>query len=220
MRRPLLLIVGVLLLALLALVVAQLVLPGIAAQRLRDRLARSGTVLEVKVDAFPAVELLWHQADHVVVRMGRYTSNPATLRTTLGQVADAGTLDASANQFSSGLLTVRDASLRKRGNQLSATATVTEADLRSALPVLNSVQPVASSGGQFTVQGTATLLGVPLTVDATVRPQNGALIVSPNVPFGGLATITLFSSPAIAVQGVTAAPAPAGFTVSAQALVR
>ncbi len=220
MRRPLLLIVGVLLLVLLALVVAQLVLPGIAAQRLRDRLARSGTVLEVKVDAFPAVELLWHQADHVVVRMGRYTSNPATLRTTLGQVADAGTLDASANQFSSGLLTVRDASLRKRGNQLTATATVTEADLRSALPVLNSVQPVASSGGQFTVQGTATLLGVPLTVDATVRPQNGALIVSPDVPFGGLATITLFSSPAIAVQGVTAAPAPAGFTVSAQALVR
>jgi hypothetical protein len=61
---------------------------------------------------------------------------------------------------------------------------------------------------------------VPLTVDATVRPQNGALIVSPDVPFGGLATITLFSSPAIAVQGVTAAPAPAGFTVSAQALVR
>jgi hypothetical protein len=220
MRRPLLLIVGVLLLVLLALVVAQLVLPGIAAQRLRDRLARSGTVLEVKVDAFPAVELLWHQADHVVVRMGRYRSNPATLRTTLGQVADAGTLDASANQFSSGLLTVRDASLRKRANQLTATATVTEADLRSALPVLNSVQPVASSGGQFTVQGTATLLGVPLTVDATVRPQNGALIVSPDVPFGGLATITLFSSPAIAVQGVTAAPAPAGFTVSAQALVR
>ena len=31
------------------LVVAQLVLPGIAVQRLHDRLARSGRVLEVKV---------------------------------------------------------------------------------------------------------------------------------------------------------------------------
>ena len=47
-------------------------LPGIAAQRLRDRLSRSGRVLEVKVEAFPAIELLWHQADRVVVRMASY----------------------------------------------------------------------------------------------------------------------------------------------------
>ena len=43
---------------LVLLLVAQLVLPGIAAQRLRDRLSRSGQVLKVEVDAFPAVELL------------------------------------------------------------------------------------------------------------------------------------------------------------------
>jgi hypothetical protein len=221
MRRTVLLIAGVPLLVLLVLlVVAQLVLPGIAAQRLRDRLARSGTVLGVEVDAFPAIELLWHQADHVVVRMGSYRSSAATLNSTVGQIGNVATLDASAEQFSTGLLTVRNAAMRKRGNQLSATATVTETDLRSALPVLNSVQPVGSSGGQITLRGTATVLGVPLTVDASVRPQNGALIVSPNVPFGALATITLFSNSAIFVQGVAAAPASGGFTVSAQALVR
>jgi hypothetical protein len=220
MRRAVLLISGVLLLVLLLLVVAQLVLPGIATQRLRDRLARSGKVLDVEVDAFPAVELLWHQADKVVIRMASYKSSAPTLNTTVSQIGDVATLDASATQFTSGLLTVRDATVRKRGNQVNATGTVTESDLRSALPVLSSVQPVASSGGQITLQGTASVLGVPLTVDATVRPQNGALIVTPNVPFGGLATITLFSNPAIAVQGVSAAPAPGGFALSVQSLVR
>ena len=40
---------------LLVLVLAQLFLPGIAAQRLRDDLEKSGTVLEVKVSALSAL---------------------------------------------------------------------------------------------------------------------------------------------------------------------
>lgn len=65
-------------------------LPGVAAQQLRDRLARSGQVLEVKVEAFPAIELLWHQADRVVVRLGRYRATPGHLGSDLAQAGDAG----------------------------------------------------------------------------------------------------------------------------------
>jgi hypothetical protein len=68
-----------------ALVVAQLVLPGIAAQRLRDRLSRSGRVLEVTVQAFPAIELLWHQADRVVVHVTNFRATPGHLGSTLAQ---------------------------------------------------------------------------------------------------------------------------------------
>jgi len=60
----------------LLLIVAQLVLPGIAAHRLRDRLSKSGQVIDIQVSAFPAIELLWHQADRVVVRLKSYRSNP------------------------------------------------------------------------------------------------------------------------------------------------
>jgi len=218
MRR--IMIAGVLLLVLLVLVVAQLVLPGIAEQRLRDRLAHSGKVLEVQVDAFPAIELLWHRADHVVIRMASYRSSASTLSNMVGQVTDTGSLAASAGELDTGLLTLRDATLQKRGNELTGRATVTEADLRSSLPVLDSVAPVSSSGGQLTLQGTATVLGVTATVDATVRALNGALVVTPDVPFGGLATITLFSSPAIAVQGITATPVPGGFTLTTHARTR
>jgi LmeA-like phospholipid-binding len=202
------------------LAVAQLVLPGIAAQILRDRLSRSGKVIGVEVDAFPAIELLWQHADKVVIRMQQYRSNPSNLGSMLSQAGDVGTLEASAGKVESGLLTLRDVTLRKRGNQLAGSARVTDADLRAALPILDSVQLVATGAGQLTLRGTATLLGVTATIDATVRAQDGQIVVQPDVPLGGLATISVFSSPHLAVSAVGASAAPGGFAVSATGQLR
>lgn len=215
MRR--LIALGVVGVVLLVLVVAQLVLPGIAANRLRDQLSKSGTVLSVSVHAFPAIELLWGQADSVVVRMGRYQAGASEIGSKLGQAADVGTLDLSAQEVQSGLLTVRDARLRKQGDELVATAVVRQADLRSAVPFLDNVQPVASSDGQLILRGTASLLGLNASVDAVVSARNGALIVAPDVPFGGLATITLLDDPHVRVQSVSAVTVPGGFRVRAVA---
>jgi LmeA-like phospholipid-binding len=205
---------------LVALVVAQLALPGIAEQRLRDRLNRSGDVLSVEVHAFPAIKLLWHHADRVVVRIGRYRSAAGTLGGLLDETGGVGSLDASATEVDAGLLTLRDASLRKRGDRFTGTARVTEADLRTALPILRSVQPVASSQGQLTLRGTASVLGVTASVDATVRAQDGNLVVVPDVPFGGLATITVFDDHHVEVDGVGASAAPGGFRVTATGRLR
>ncbi len=211
---------GIVGLVIVLLVVAQLVLPGIAEQRLRDRLARSGQVVQVEVDAFPAIELLWHQADKVVVRLARYRSTPGHLGSLLSDAGDVGTLDASVGELDTGLLTLRDATLRKRGDQLTGTATVTEGSLRAAVPFLDSVRPVASGNGQLTLRGTATVLGVTAAVDATAAAQNGRLVVAPDVPFGRLATVTVFSDPHVEVQGVSAATNADGFTVSAHGRLR
>jgi hypothetical protein len=200
--------------------VAQLVLPGIAEQQLRDRLGHSGQVEHVEIHAFPAIELLWNQADRVVVRMRSYRSGTGHLAGLLSEAGDVDSLDASAGTFTAGLLTVHGAVLRKRGDQVTASARVTEADLRSALPVLQSVVPVASGGGQLTLRGTASLFGVTATVDATVHTQNGQIVVTPDVPFGGFATITVFSNPSVFVTGVSASPAADGFFVTAQGRIR
>jgi hypothetical protein len=211
---------GVLLLVVALLVVAQFVLPGIAAQRLRDRLASGGQVRSVSVSAFPAIELLWHHADRVTVQLGRYRSSEAGLTKLLDESGDVGTLHARAGELDTGLLTVRDATLNKSGSALSATGQITESDLRRALPIINSVTPVASSGGRITLQGTATALGISATVTATVAPQDGELLVTPNVPFGGLATVRVFSDPRIAVTGVSARRTADGFTASATGRMR
>jgi hypothetical protein len=204
----------------LVLVLAQLLLPGIAEQQIRDQLARSGNVISVKVDAFPAIELLWHQADRVVIRLGRYRSKPGPLASRLDQATGVDSLDASATEVDTGLLILHDATLRKRGAALSGSARITESDLRTALPFLQSVTPVASSGGQLTLRGTATLLGVSATVDATVGAVNGQLLVQPNVPFGALATVTVFADPHVEVQSLAASSTSDGFRVTAQGRLR
>jgi hypothetical protein len=218
MRR--LALIATVLLVLLVLAVAQLVLPGIAADRLRGQLSASGTVLSVRVEAFPAIELLWHHADRVVVRMQRYRSSPASLAALLSGAGGVASIDASVGQLDSGLLTLRDATLRKRGDSLTGSARVTDADLRAAVPFLDGVRPVASGGGSLILRGTATLLGLSATVDATVAARNGSLVVQPNVPFGALATVTVFSNPAVEVQSVAASSAAGGFSVSAQGRLR
>jgi len=207
------------LLVILVLVVAQLVLPGIAAQRLRDQLARSGQVLSVSVSAFPAIKLLWHRADTVVVRLGTYRPRTGKLGGELDQAGDVGSLTASARQVDYGLVTLHDATLVKRGNRLIGTATVSDAQLRSTIPILTAVTPVASAGGQLTLRGTASLFGLSATVDATVSAQDGKLIVAPDVPFGGFATLTLFDDPHVAVQTVSATTVPGGFTVRGTAVL-
>ena len=204
----------------LVLVVAQLALPAIATDRLRDRLSKSGNVIAVEVHAFPAIKLLWNHADRVVVRMGRYQSGAGSLGDLLSQTSGVGSVDASAQEFSSGLLTVRDAALRKRGNQLVGTALVTQSDLRRAVPILQSVVPVQSSDGGLTLRGTASLFGVTASVDATVSASDGNLIVAPDVPFGGFATLTVFSNPHVEVQSVGASTAPGGFRVTATGRLR
>jgi hypothetical protein len=50
-----------------------------------------------------------------------------------------------------------------------------------------------------------------------VAAQGGRLVVAPDIPFGGLATITLFNDPRVDVQTVSATPATGGFTVTARA---
>jgi hypothetical protein len=217
MRR--LLGLGVAVLILLALIVAQLVLPGIAAQRLRDRLARDGQVISVTVHAFPAIELLWHHADRVTIRLGEYRTPAGKLGGSLHQAVDVGSLRATAHEVDVGLLKLHDALLVKQGSRLIGSATVSEADLRAALPILESVTPVASPAGQLVLQGTASLFGVTATVQAVVHAVAGKLVVSPNVPLGGLATITVFSNPHLAVRSVAASPLPGGFAVRGAALV-
>ncbi|HEY5318877.1 MAG TPA: LmeA family phospholipid-binding protein [Solirubrobacteraceae bacterium] len=197
------------------LVVAQLVLPGIAARELRDRLARSGRVVSVSVAAFPAIELLWHHAGKVDVHLASYRARTGTgLGRALDRTAHAGSINARIDTLNTGLVTLRDVTLRKRGDVLTGRAILTEADLQAALPDGLEVQPVASGDGKLVLQGTA--LG--LSADATLSAVDGALQIAPDVPLiGGLFTITLFRDPHVDVQGVGASSAPGGFSVYASA---
>jgi hypothetical protein len=190
----------------------QLVLPGIAAGRLRAMLARSGPVRSVSVSAWPAVELLWHHADSVTVSMRSWSGSGGAsgrLDGDLAQLGDVGTLHATVGVAHVGALVVDHASLVSAGGRIVGEGTVREADLRGAVPFLRSVVPVTSAGGRLVLRGTASVLGlVGGSVDATVRAAGGALVVD----VAGLATVTAFSARAVRVTGVSAAGVRGGFT--------
>jgi hypothetical protein len=195
------------------LVVAQLVLPGIAADHIRDQLSKNGKVLEVDVSAFPAIELLWHQADSVTVKMANYRSASSHLASLLEQSADVGTLHASAQVMTAGLLTLHNASLTKLGNTLTGTAQVRESDIAAAAGgLVHSVTPVTSSNGQLVLQGTVGVSVLSATVDAVVAAQHGSLVLG--VPV--LGDITLFDDPHVFVDSVGASGSPGGFVVTAR----
>jgi len=214
-RAPLPVGAALFVLALLAL--AQVALPSVAADRLRTRLARSGTVERVSVRAFPAVELLWGEADRVEVRMRSYRASPAALGAALRDSVSAGRLDASTAVLSTGLLTLRDARLHVQDRVLSGEALVTDADLRDAVPPPLAVRPIASGDGQLELEGTASLFGARVSARFRLLAVEGRLVVAPEgVPFAGLATLTVFADPRLRMDGVGARTAPGGFALTAR----
>lgn len=201
----------------LVLGVGQLVLPGIAASVLRDRLAKSGHVLSVKVSAFPAIELLWHQADSVIVRMADYQSGAGHINSLLQESRNVGSLKASVGVLRSGLLTLHDVRMTKQGSQLTGSATVLDNDLRDTIPVLQSVRLLSASAGAVTLEGTGSAFGVTATVPATVEPQDGRLVVVPQTPLGGFLSFTVFGQPHVSVEGIGGMAIPGGLKVTARA---
>jgi hypothetical protein len=204
----------------LLLVVAQLALPSIAERRLRDRLERSGTVERVEISSFPAVKLLWHRADKVTVRMGSLRTGSGSFADLLARTRDADDVDASAAEQRILALRLLDPRLRKRGDDLALSATVTDADLQSALPPGFDVRPVASGEGALVFQGTADLLGQRFSGQAVVEVRDGRLLLEPNIPFGGVLSLTLFADPRVEVLDVGARNGPNGFTLTARARLR
>jgi len=199
------------------LVVLQLVLPGIVARQLRDRFSRSGKVISVQVDAFPAIELLWHHADRVDVHLASYRASTGGLGKQLDQTAEVGTVDVTVEDLNLGLVTLRDATLRKRGDVLSGRATLTEADLGAALPPGLDGPPVAWGEGKLALLAAAR----GLSADATLNAHDGELTIAPDLPLlGGLLTLTVFDDPHVDVQGVGASSVSGGFSVFANARLR
>lgn len=211
----------VLVLAVAGLAVAsQLLLPGLAERRLRSELGEVGTVERVDVSAFPAVKVLAGRADRIVVRMSRSQPGQAKLADLLDRTRRTGELDVRVDELTVGPLRLRDATLRKEDDVLIGQASVTDADLQAAVPPGLDVRPVSSSGGQLVFEGTASAFGRSLTVRARVLATDGRLLVAPDVPFGGLASLTVFADDRVAVESVAAGRRSGGFILAGRARLR
>lgn len=219
MRR---IIIGLtLLLVVVVLGVGQLVLPGLAASSLRSRLGRSGRVLSVRVSAFPAIELLWHHASSVTVRMASYQSSGARqIESLLDEAGGVGTLTASTERLDTGVVPLTNASLTKHGDRLSGHADLSSAALRAiplARVVDGSLSFVRSGAGTVTLEGRGSFFGLfSARVPVTVHAVDGRLVATA----AGLLSFPIYSSPHVQVIGVSGAATPSGMALSATGTYR
>lgn len=200
--------------ALVALLVGtQLVLPRIAEQRLRDELSDHGAVVGVDVAAFPALKLLLGRADKVDVHLAEAALAGGRLADLVDRTRSAGEVDARVDTLSVGPLVVRDLRLRKDGDRLHSEASLTDADLRAALPADLGLRPVRTGTDGLVLEARA--LG--FAVQARLSADDGALVIAPAGLLGGLATLTLFDDARVRVTSVGARPRADGFTMVAEA---
>ncbi|MDE3132161.1 MAG: hypothetical protein KGL16_13510 [Acidobacteriota bacterium] len=192
------------------LVVGQFLVPPLATTILRHRLAKDGRVLSAHVSAFPWFELLWQHADSVTARLADYDAVPGHLKRDLQQAARVGTVRIAVDVLHTGLLTLHDVSLTKRGDELVGAAQLDLHDLQAALPIVQSLTPAHDAAGQLVLRGKASVFGVSATVDLVVAARDGDLVVAPAGLLGAFATLTLFEDPQIRVQSVSATAVPGG----------
>ena len=222
-RRGLVLAIVVLAAALLV-GVAQLVLPGVAEDKLRSDLARYGTVRRVHLESAPAIKLLWHRADRVDVAMDGYHAEPGghtSLADFLSRTRDTGKLDVSVGTLQAQLVTLHDVRLNKEGNTLVGQARITQRELSTALPSFVGLRPVSASENGIVVEASASVLGHRVASHLAVLADAGRVVVRPEgLLFASLATITVFDDPRVYVQSLGAELHGEDYLLTAHALLR
>jgi len=203
---------GLIGLAVAALVGGQLALPRVAERRISSDLAESGRVKRVEVEAVPAIKLLFKRADRVEVEMAEVRArNTGRLVQLLRSTRGTDELDASAELITLGPLRLHAAVLRKHDDLLTGEATVSEAELAAALPSQMRLRPVEDSSGELVLEGA---IG-PISARARLTARDGALVVAPEGLLGGLGSLTVFKDGRVKVVAVGSTSGPDGFTVNA-----
>jgi len=191
----------------LMLVLAQLFLPALAADRIRSRVQRYGTVRSVTVKAWPAVELLWGKAESVNVKAGSLQISTAQMAKLLGEARGVRSMRVSAESVREGPLQLYDASLQKQGDALLGSAWASRADVMKAVGEGFEVQRLHSGGGRVQMSVEGALFGVKASVEAVAEAQEGKIVVHPlGFLLEGL-KLTLFAEPDVYVEGVGASAA-------------
>jgi hypothetical protein len=183
---------------------AQVFLPKIAASKISSRVGKYGSVEHVHVSAWPAIKLLWGDADTVEVRASRLRVTPSQTAKLLAEAHGISDLDLSSLGASEGSLPLSDVSLHKHGRKLSAHAFVTQADVKAALPEGFGVELLGSSEGQVEVRASGGLFGIGASVNAVAQASDGKLVVHPRGLLLEALKLTLFSDPRVYIESVEA----------------
>lgn len=193
------------------LVVAQFVLPRIAARIARDQIAKYGVVRSVSVRAFPAIELLWGRAESASVSAGDLQLSVPQLDSLTPRMREVERIDMSASSLQVGQFKLQGVTVQKRGSEIELSGTIDQADVQSALPAGTEAELVEDAEGAVEVRVRGSLFGVGAGLSVSLDAQDGKLVAQPKgVPFAGLAQLTLFSDERLYMESLDLKRDPSG----------
>lgn len=184
-------------------VLSQVFLPRLAESRLRSSIAENAEGVHVDLSAVPAIKLLFHRADSVEVDVDRAHPGTGRLADLIASTAGTDRLDATVDRLDELGLELQRLSLRKRGDRLYGSASTTSAAVRDALPDFVTIAPESGNGDGVLFRGEASAFGHSGSVGMRVRARDGGLAISPDIPLGGFASVTIFADPRIEIDNVT-----------------
>ena len=197
----------VIVLVALVLALAQVLLPAIASSTISSRIGRYGKVSSVTIKAFPAVKLLWSDADSVKVVAKDLVMTPEQTVALVREAKGAAKLDARAVSVKEGPLRLTAVRLQKRGDRVFAAGTMSAAAVAEALPAGVRVKLLESGEGEVRVRVSGGLFGVGASVEAVAFAERGSLVARPTARALRGLRLTLFADPHFQVEGVGASPA-------------
>jgi hypothetical protein len=191
-------------------VLAQLLLPRIAASTVRSKLEKYGTVKSVTVTAWPAMKLMFKHADEVTASTGWLKLDPEQAVSLFEEAKGTQTVKASSEGIEMGGLRLSDTRMQKHGSALRIEGTIDAQEINRALPGGLNVTLMGSEAGKVTVRASGGALGVSASVEAVAEAEDGKLVVHPTAPFLTGLKLTVFEAPGLFIEGVEAHPVAGG----------
>lgn len=200
-RPRIALLAAALVLALLAL--GQLLLPGFAADRVRDELGDDRA--RVEITAFPAWKLVLGKADRLTVSTPTVAAKgPAPLGELLERARDVGRTDARIATLAIGELRLRDVRVRIADGRVQTDATLSVRALSAMVPGGGTLTPLPpASDGRPRFSARVGVLGLSTDVPVAVGAVDGSVEVRPEQGIASVFSVTVFEDPALRVDRVT-----------------
>lgn len=224
MRRALLAAAG---LSVLALIAAQLFLPGLAEDNLRSELTKQGTGAEVEIKALPAVKLLFGHADDVKIDVGNLRTDEDggddgdSLSDLLAETSKTKQLDVHVDVLEDRLLRIENVRLTKDGDTLTAVVRLRKTDVDDALPAeLELVDREVPRG--LAVAGSTDVFGELIEAEANIfADDDGNVVLEPSDDLlGDLVSVAIFEDDRVAVDSITARNSGDGYVVTVRGHLR
>lgn len=220
--------IGVVLGVVALLVLAQLFLPSIAAQKVKEKVEKYGVVESASVKAFPAIELLWGHADSATVHIKRIAVTPTQAVNLLEETKNVAKLDmymkslkinvpASSGGGEAGAISIKAVTVHKNGSSIGAQAMIEASQLSKALPGGFEATPIANKGSKFELALKGGFLAGG-TQDAVVDGHEGKIVVEPSGQPSE--TLVIFSDKRVSVGAIHASVHPPTTTLTLSAQLR